>query len=68
MSGQELDLSQYRIGEKQLSNLAAEFYGTVMYPAGDHEVAQIMFEDNREVLPSELHAQFLKALACYRRA
>ena len=67
MSHDAIKLSDYAIGEEQLENLATEFYGHVLYPAGNHAVAHISFAPHPDFSREDLRRQFTAALTCYQR-
>lgn len=67
MKHEPLNLADYEIGEEQLANLASEFYGTVLYPAGNHQLAHLSFAGADDDQRAHLRADFLSALQSYRR-
>lgn len=62
-----IKISDYAIAEEHLANLANEFYGSLVYPAGSHQIAYLRFEAQKDISAANLRAQFLRALSCYER-
>lgn len=64
-----ISLKEIEIGEQQLVNLATEFFGTVVFPAGNHQECEVHFEPQPELGFSEheLRAKLILALAGFRR-
>jgi len=68
MTHEPIKIHEYEITEEQIANLATEFFGTVVYPAGNHQTAHLSFTAQPDTTREELRAQFMRALACYKRA
>lgn len=67
MTNDTLKITEYEITEEQLANLATEFFGSVLYPAGNHQIAHLRFDAQKGTTADELRDQFLRALSCYKR-
>lgn len=68
MSNEPLKTSEYEISEQYLADLASEFHGQVLYPAGNHQVAHLSFAAAPESERADLRAAFLRALESFRAA
>jgi hypothetical protein len=64
-----IDLSDYEISEEHFENVALEFYGTVKFPAGSYQVAEVVFPFGIKAGASsgELRSSFMRAMESYRR-
>ena len=68
MTHEPIKIHEYEITEEHIANLATEFFGTVVYPAGNHQLAHLSFTGQSGTTRDELRTQFMRALACYKRA
>ncbi len=64
-----LTLTEFEVGEEQLVNLASEFFGTLVFPAGRHEQCEVWFKPQPDLGLSEhdLRSKFILALAGFQR-
>lgn len=67
MKNDPIKISDFEIDEVQLENLATEFYGTVVYPAGNHQMAWLSFSPDHDHSREDLRQQFIRALQSYRK-
>jgi hypothetical protein len=67
MTHEPIKIHEYEITEERIANLATEFFGTVVYPAGNHQLVHLSFEGQPDSSRAELRQQFMRALESYRR-
>ncbi len=63
-------VSDYEISEQHFVNVAREFYGHAQFPAGNHDLAYLAFEDHSKtagVTREDYRQLFLRALQSYKK-
>jgi DNA primase len=60
-------LAHYTLSEHQFANLASEFYGRALFPAGNHECAYLEFAGKDADERRDNRIGFFDALKCFRK-
>lgn len=62
-----LKVSDYKLSDLQLTNLAKEFYADVLSLAGDDDEVEIKFQLKENETETETAKQFLSALSSFKK-
>lgn len=60
-------LTHYTLSEQQFANLASEFYGRALFPAGNHDCAYLEFSGDSTAERAGNRIGFFDALKCFRK-